>query len=88
MQNYVWGVLASLFILDIVRINYLYYNRSQIDESTASTTITSDQQKIHPGLKVKLEDGNEIKVEYDNTMAHNTFDPSQSMKVKILYCTS
>ena len=78
MQNYVWGILVSLFILDIVKLKY------QDSFKKISTNDTEDEPTppIQSGIEIKSSDGTVIKVELEGEK-----NPEMH-QMKILYCTS
>ena len=84
MQNYVLGILTSLFILDILKLNY---EKSQESSPAKNVTIeeTVSQPPLTSGLKVQSEDGSEIKVEYEGASNGKKYHSTAPLQIKILY---
>ncbi len=82
MQNYVWGMLTSLFILDILKLNY---EKTQKHEVPPTETENFTQPLEPSGMKVKSEDGSEIKIQYEGMEQNNGFEQSEPLRIKILY---
>ena len=82
MQNYVWGILTSLFILDIFKHNYEISHKIIQPSETIEDILTPT---VSSGMKVKSDDGSEIKVEYEGITGNKIYDPSDSLDIKILY---
>ena len=82
MQNYVLGILTSLFILDILKLNY---EKSHQDSPAKAESMQENvgQAPLSSGLKVQSHDGSEIKVEYEGASGnHHSTGP---LEIKILY---
>jgi hypothetical protein len=77
MYTFVWGILISAFIVDILR--------SKIDLSTKMTEkINLPEEEPGPastGMKIKIEGEKELEVKYDSKLKENVI-------IKIMYCTS
>jgi len=84
MQNYVLGILTSLFILDILKLNY---EKSRQDSPAKNESIqeTVGQPPLSSGLKVQSDDGSEIKVEYEGASDGKKYHSTAPLEIKILY---
>jgi len=82
MQNYVWGILTSLFILDILKLNY---EKTQKNEDPHTETENVFTPLEPSGMKVKSEDGSEIKIHYEGMEQNRSFVEPEPLRIKILY---
>ena len=82
MQKYVWGILTSLFIVDMLKLNY---EKSHKQEQISTVLENLTQPLDGSRMKVKSEDGSEIKIEYEGTDQNRSFTQTDSLQVKILY---
>jgi hypothetical protein len=84
MQNYVLGILTSLFILDIIKLNY---EKSHQPHPIQTETIEGSEPTppLASGIKVQSDDGSEIKVEYEGRGDGLNYDSHTPLQIKILY---
>jgi hypothetical protein len=81
MNNYIWGVFISAFILDVI-IKY----SSGGDPTSNSTTHSSIQSDPSPkeqyeGMKIKLEGDKDIPVKYDGKV----YRDSDKVQIHVQY---
>jgi hypothetical protein len=82
MQSYVWGILISAFIIDILKNSVSFTSVAEKDDKLVEKNI----EPISEGIKVKLEDQKELKVEYDRKPNIQNFN--ENLVIIIQYCTS
>lgn len=76
MYSYVWGVLISAFIMDILR--------SKFESKVNQNETLPPEEKIKPtGMEIKLDGDQKLKVEYEGKPM-----PIENVLIKIQYCTS
>jgi hypothetical protein len=84
MQTYVWGILLSAFLLDILKnsLNTVGENSSNSTEEK----FDDNTQKENSGIKVKLDNNEELKVKYEGEIQVNKLNTNNVIKIQ--YCTS
>lgn len=95
MQTYVWGVLISAFLLDVLKNNFSGggYESESEEKIKNHKPQRSSQPSYEPGMKVKLDEQQDLRVEYEGSERVNKYTfptayGADNVKIKVLYCTS
>ncbi len=78
MYTYVWGILISAFVIDILKHNY---QKEMTENKTNSQPFPGPEKES--GMQIKLDGQQDLEVKYDGRPLSN-----QNISIKFQYCTS